>query len=536
MRSKVLAVAVASALGLISHVAFAQDSTDASNSKPVRTHRTTSTSASDKAEIEMLKSQLAALQAQLNAQAAQVSALQERTDAQSDINVSQGQATEATQKQVAATQKYVDDAKAGKLDYKGIQLTLGGFLEAASIYRSKDVGADMASSFAIPYNQTSTAHTHETRFSERQSRLSLLATADINPDVHVSGYYEGDFLGAAQTANQNQSNSFTPRTRNVYAALDWDTTGLHLLAGDSWSLLTLNAKGITPRTEQLPPSIDAQYVPGFTWARQNQIRIVKDWGKVFWLGLSLENPQTTFATTKVPAGVTYNQVGGSGFNSANNISLNQTPDVILKAALDPGWGHYEVFGLGREFYNRFGGSNHTEHGGGFGLGMILPLVPKILDFQFSGMTGKGIGRYGTAGLSDVTFRPDGSLAPIKETMLLGGLTLHAGSDVDVYAFGGQERQQKEAFTVGTTPYGYGNPLYVNSGCDIEGSPLTCVGNTQKISQGTLGFWWRFYQGKYGKVQFGAQASHTERKAFDGVGGAPSANDNMLFTSLRYYPF
>jgi len=121
--------------------------------------------------------------------------------------------------------------------------------------------------------------------------------------------------------------------------------------------------------------------------------------------------------------------------------------------------------------------------------------------------------------------------------LLAGLTVHPTTDLDIYAFGGQERQQKDAFVDAKgVPYGVGNPLYVNSGCNIEASPLACVGNTRKISQATLGFWWRFYQGKFGKVQFGSQYSHTVRDAFTGVGGAPSASDNMLFTSLRYYPF
>ena len=217
--------------------------------------------------------------------------------------------------------------------------------------------------------------------------------------------------------------------------------------------------------------------------------------------------------------MTYNQVGGSGFNSANNISLYQTPDVILKAALDPGWGHYEAFGISREFYNRFGGTNHTEHGGGFGLGMILALVPKILDFQF---------RHERQGHRPLRYR-----GPFRRDL---PSRRQPGSDQGNhaarwphpacrqrrghYAFGGQERQQKEAFNVGTTPYGYGNPLYVNSGCDIQGSALTCVGNTRKISQGTLGFWWRFYQGKYGKGQ-----SAPRRRT-------PSARRSMVSAALR----
>ncbi len=101
-----------------------------------------------------------------------------------------------------------------------------------------------------------------------------------------------DFLGAATTANSNESNSYNPRIRHLYTTVDWDALGLHLLAGQTWSLVTLNDKGITPRNEVSPAVIDAQYVPGFTWARQPQFRIVGDWNKKFWLALSIENAQT----------------------------------------------------------------------------------------------------------------------------------------------------------------------------------------------------------------------------------------------------
>jgi hypothetical protein len=49
----------------------------------------------------------------------------------------------------------------------------------------------------------------------------------------------------------------------------------------------MNGEGIIPRKEVTPLTIDAQYVPGFTWARQPQFRIVKDFDKKFWLGLSV---------------------------------------------------------------------------------------------------------------------------------------------------------------------------------------------------------------------------------------------------------
>ena len=313
--------------------------------------------------------------------------------------------------------------------------------------------------------------------------------------------------------------------------------------------MTLNNKGITPRSEVTPPTIDAQYVPGFSWSRQPQIRLTKDFDKKLWLAVSLENPQTTFYTgaNALPPSVklTYNAPAGSGFNSANTLSLNHIPDVVAKVAYEPTFAdrtiHMEVFGLYRSFYERLNGENEDASGGGGGIGLIVPVVPKLLDFQLSGLAGKGIGRYGTSGLPDVTFDPAGKIRPIKEFHALAGLTLHATPKLDLYVFGGEERESAEAFNLvtstGTTPYGYGNPLYSNSGCQYEGAPGACVGNTRQIAQFTTGFWHRPYSGAYGRFQWGVQYSYTERKSFvDAAGIEPTANDSMIFTSFRYYPF
>jgi hypothetical protein len=81
---------------------------------------------------------------------------------------------------------------------------------------------------------------------------------------------------------------------------------LQLLAGQAWSLATLNEHGIDPRAVEIPPTIDWQYLSGFAWARQPQFRITQDIDREIWMALSLENPQTTFYTgpNPFPEGVT----------------------------------------------------------------------------------------------------------------------------------------------------------------------------------------------------------------------------------------
>ncbi|HEX4196300.1 MAG TPA: hypothetical protein VHZ26_02570 [Caulobacteraceae bacterium] len=514
--------------------------------------------------------------AEAKADAAEADAQATRSEMQAQIQTIPGDVQTA----IAANAPKPSD----KAYYKGVTLTLGGFLEAAGIYRSKSLDSDIASNFAkIPLGNNAVGHTQELRGTARQSRLSLLAQGDINPTTQASFYTEMDFLGAAQTANSNSTNSFNLRIRNVYGTLDWNDLGWHLLAGQNWSLVTMNAKGITPRNEVTPPSIDAQYIPGFAFARQPQLRLTHDFDDhQFWAAVSIENPQTTFSGSTV-AGVnaftgatgsslitsaSAGQSASSGFTNINTFSLNHVPDVIAKIAFEPNIGgahpvHLELFGLYRDYYDRInvganafglptGISNSDVSGGGVGGGVIVNVIPKMLDIQGSFLTGSGIGRYGAAGLPDVTLHPNGKIEPIPETMWLGGATFHATPALDVYLFGGEESETAKPFNAtntggATTHIGYGNPFLSNAGCLSEAatgaSALTCTGTVKSVDQVTAGFWDKVYSGRYGYVRVGVQYSHTDLDTFAGANAAgvpgslaPKTSDDMVFTSFRYYPF
>ncbi len=84
-------------------------------------------------------------------------------------------------------------------------------------------------------------------------------------------------------------------------------------------------------------------------------------------------------------------------------------------------------------------------------------------------------------------------------------------------------------------FGYGNPLYDNSGCGIEGSGA-CAANTERVEQAAIGAWWKYYQGALGNLQVGLHASYTNRKAFDGVGGDPDTDMTVGMLSFRFYPY
>jgi hypothetical protein len=439
--------------------------------------------------------------------------------------------------------------KLGKGQFRlgGFTITLGNFIELAGLYRSRNEVADLPTAWnAIPLAFQPQAHQNEFRLSARQSRLNVLAEGNIDDAQKLSAFVETDFLSAAPTANSVESNSYNPRLRQAYAEYDNSKWGLHVLAGQAWTLLTQNKIGITPRQENIPLTIEHQLVPGFTWARQPQLRVAKDFDdQKLWIAASLENPQTTFSTPTTTTTfngqtITTTLPGGNFFAPNVLFSDNIAPDLIAKVAYDPGWGHYEAYGVLRVMSDRVsflgGGSNNNSIAGGGGASMILPLIPGKLDFQASVLGGVGISRYGTSLLPDATIGPSGQVVPLPEVQALIGLVGHPIPSVDLYSYIGTEQIQAKFSTVNGINFGYGNPNFSNAGCSIELSTAPCTGDTSGITQGTIGAWWRFWQGNYGTLQVGAQYSYTRRAIFRGIGGAPTTDENIVMLSLRYFPF
>jgi hypothetical protein len=459
----------------------------------------------------------------------------------------------------------------------GVKVTFGGFLAAEGLYRQHNTVSDIGTPFAsIPYPFSPQYNEPEFRGTARQSRFSLLVEGALDPVQKLAGYYEMDFLGVGVTSNYNESNSWAPRLRQGYLTYDNSNWGFHLLAGQAWSLLTPNTSGIVPRKENIPLTIDANYVVGFDYTRNWQIRLVKDFGPSVSLGFSIENPASqVYSSTGATAnggslnGLIVNWanagssfLGGSGF--ANNFNTETAPDLIAKAAFDPGWGHYEIYGLGRFFTDNVftcdptlvpadgvcplttanvGSANaHVTVGGGIGGSVLLPVIPKLLDLQASGLYGKGIGRYGASQLPDVVVASDGTLSPITAFHAMVGAVAHPSEGLDVYAYAGIEKADTNVFNSAAGLTGYGVPTLSNAGCQIAtgasftGGTSNCAAVNQEVDELTVGFWQNLYKGEYGRLTTGVQYQYLRRKSFDGVGGSVSTNDNVVMSSLRYYPF
>ena len=451
--------------------------------------------------------------------------------------------------------------------FKGVTFTPGGFFAAESVWRQRALSADVNTPFtSTPLPGSSQYDVGEFNASGRQSRIAMLVQGDAH-NVKLGGYYEADFLSAGTTSNDNQSNSYTLRQRQFWAQAAFNS-GLTVTGGQMWSLVTQTAKGLDNRTEVLPETIDAQYSVGFSWARQYGVRFVQNFNNKVWLGMSVEEAQATIKLggTTAPFVVGAAGNGGGLYNATTNYSFNMTPDFVVKAAFEPGFGHYEVFGLVSTFRDRVfptgvAPSNSKTFGGGGGANAWFPLDKGIFNFGLHALVGDGVGRYGSAGAApDVTLRPDGTLAPIHSYQGLATLAIH-DKKWDIYLHAGEEYAARTQFISGTPAVlipneGYGAIGFNNSGCWTEpgpgsggyapGSLSNCSGNIKDVFEGTAGLWYSFFSGPYGTLKMGAQYSYVNLNTWTGVGSTgvctssthptctPSANENMVFTSLRYY--
>jgi len=433
----------------------------------------------------------------------------------------------------------------GVVEIGGLTVQLGGYIDVLGVTRQRNEVADWVSNLGgTPYPNSPQYHEREFRGTANGTRLSLLLSGHPNAQSYLAAYVETDFGSSAATSNSVESSSYTIRMRQAYATYDHSGWGLHLLGGQAWSMISPFNVGITPRQEALTINPDGQTSVGYAWQRQWQVRIVKDFdAHRLWAGLSFEKPQATFGGTYPnTASLNLSNPGVLTLNPLANYSDDIAPDVIAKLAYDPAWGHYEIYGLLRfidtNLIGRHPRTDTTAAGGG-GAAVVLPLIPKVLQFQAQTLIGQGIGRYGSALLPDATVSDTGKAVPIPEAQVFVGLTYHPTRAVDLYAYGGTEQQSKRAYnrTLNgvTSHYGWGNGSYVNVGCFSELGG-TCTGNTRGVVETTLGGWWRIQHSRAGTVEVGGSWSWLQRTGFDGIGGAPRGDNNIIMLDFRYLPF
>jgi hypothetical protein len=455
------------------------------------------TSLADK-DAQLKQAQQAAADAQASAAKAQEAATSQQqavTENTAAVSTLQSTVTDLKANGVSLATTISDESAAIKkaiaspdtLHYKGVTITPGGFTAGETVWRSKATGGDIPTPFnAIPYEHADAYSLSEFFGDARQSRVSMMVEGKTTWGT-LRGYFEGDWLGTGITSNNNQSNSYVYRQRVIWGQAEtnnhWAFTG-----GQLWSLATEDKKGISNLSGDImtPQTIDPNYVVGFVWTRQYGFRVTKTNAHSAF-GIALEQPQLLY-TASLAGNTPYAVIGSDGTGGGNyspaistctpatsivnytnqlqtdsagntidiavpvyktvngcanvaSFSFNQAPDVIVKAAFDPGFGHYEILGIAGFAHetvypgettnsNLYGGLKDVQSGltvaptlsaagaytdsivlGGIGASFRVPLTPKVI-FGGKGLYGPGVGRYGDSTLADVTADASGNLAPI----------------------------------------------------------------------------------------------------------------------------
>jgi len=591
--------------------------------KPKKARAKTASATITAADVQALKDAIASQQAAIAQQGRQIEELREAlqrkdqavqqaqstaADAASKAAAAQAQASQQQQTvgqlnadvtdlkanvtntalSVQETQKNLNESMENPLAlrFKGVTITPGGFLAAETVGRTRALGGE-----ATPFNSLTMPGASQSTIGEfygsgRQSRITALVTGQLK-NVKIGGYYEADFLGVGTSSNPNQTNSYPLRQRQAFAqaafANGWTITG-----GQQWTLLTETKHGLDQRTEATPMTIDPNYTVGFTFARQYGLRLVKNFNNKAWFGVSMENSEATLGTHNNGANFLVGSAGANGglYNAgasasasgtaANlaNYSFNPSPDIVVKLAAEPGFGHYEIFGIYSRFRDRIfpcgevvsgtmcggstvaganalGATNSSRNGGGGGVNARWSVDNKHIDFGIHLFGGSGEGRYAASGLPDASIHADGSFNLIKTYQGLATLEYHERK-FDVYFNAGADYAGRAwGYDPVSAKYvGYGSPNFSNSGCFTEIAPTaatgffpgglgSCTADTRLVGEATLGFWIKPYDGakekvNRGRIQFGPQISYLERYAWSGAGGTPHGLDFMVYTSLRYY--
>ena len=408
-----------------------------------------------------------------------------------------------------------------------------GFVDFTGVYRNENTGGAIGSSFgSVPFRNSSTGQLSETKFSAQNSRIGLRVDSQVN-GTKVLGYLETDFLGNAASNLYVTSNADTLRLRNYFVDLrngPWE-----FLAGQDWSLLTPNRRGISPLPSDVFYSndMDTNYQAGLTWARQPQVRLTYHATDQFALALSVEDPDQYVGTAVVlPSAFTASEVD----TTAASTQPNAFPDVIGKAAFDTKdvtglpW-HFELAGVVSSYkintYTSAINSDATEEGGGVSGGVNLEMF-KGLNFIGTGFYSYGGGRYLQGLAPDFIIKaPDASgaysIGLVKASSAILGLEYTVAPADTVSAYWSR-------IDIGQRYNKLSNGTYVG-----YGYPGSSSSNNKDIEELTLANTYTFWKNPaYGALQLIGQVSYVEREPWYVAAGQPSrANMTMVFLDLRY---
>jgi hypothetical protein len=411
-------------------------------------------------------------------------------------------------------------------------LTPVGFMDLTAVWRNENAGSGIGSSFgSVPLANAATAHLGEFRFSPQNSRFGFRFDANVR-GAHVIGYNEMDFLGTSGSNSLGVTNgAFVPRIRLYW--VDVRKGQIEFLAGQSWSMLTPNRKGISPLPGDIFYSqvMDVNYVAGLTWTRQPGLRFIYHPSDMVAIGFAAENPNQytggSAGGSSITAPAALSTLPGTQLDNTSPSPLstpNLTPDFIAKVAIDPiSRVHFEFAGIERNFkdWNPNTNVRFTKAGGGGSFNGNFEVV-KNFRLVTNNYWSDGGGRYIFGQSPDVIIRSDGSLSPIHSGGFVEGFEANLSKNFLLYSYYGDIYIDRNAAldANGTTPIGYG----------IRGGS-----QNRNIQEFTIGYVHTFWKdAKYGALSMITQYEWLNRYLWYVAPNTPKGgHDSTVYVDVRY---
>ena len=424
-------------------------------------------------------------------------------------------------------------------------ITPVGFMDMTEVSRSTNPGSGIGTNFgSIPYFNTQAASLTESRLSIQNSRIGVRFDSMFN-DMKVLGYWESDFLAQIGSPPNGglavSSNPYPLRLRLYW--VDVTKGKFEFLAGQSWSMMTPNRKGISPLPGDLfySQDIDVNYQLGLVWGRIPGFRFIFHPTSKVAFGLALENSEPYVGGGNGGSGATLPAVISGGANATSGAVLGGQinngsstisaaalhPDIIAKLAFDPSSKfHFELAGVeitnkvafptGTAPYPTF-----TKAGGGGSVNLSFEIA-KGVRLLTNNFWSAGGGRYIFGQAPDFIIRSNGSLSLVHSASTVTGLEANVGKTLYYVYYGGVYVAKNMALDAnGTTKIGYG--------------PISSDGQNRAIQEITFGTNTTLVKdSKWGALNLMFQYSYLQRNPWLVTGTAPNdAHVHMGFVNVRY---
>jgi hypothetical protein len=421
-----------------------------------------------------------------------------------------------------------------------------GFMDMTSVTRSTNPGSGIGTNFgSIPYSNAQAGALSESRLSPQNSRIGMRIDTGFG-DYKVMGYWESDFLGQIGSPPNGglavSSNPYVFRLRLYW--VDVMKGKNEFLAGQSWSLMTPNRRGVSPLPADLfySQDIDVNYQLGLTWGRIPGFRYAYHASDKVAFALALENSEPYVGggnggsaavlpaaiSTTATTGSTQGSVLGGQINNGSSVinAAALMPDIIAKLAFDPTKKfHAEIDGV--MIANKIAYPvapafpTNTKVGGGGSINLGFDLAPgfRILTNNYYS---NGGGRYIFGQAPDFIIRANGTASLVHSASTASGFEWTTNKNLFYMYYGGVYIGKNMALDAnGTTKIGYG--------------PIANDGQNRTIQEFTVGSNTTLAKNaKWGALNLMFQYSYLQRNPWLVTGTSPTnASLSMGFVNLRY---